>query len=504
VWVALVTLLGIQGASKRYGGTQALSDVTFRVEPGSVHALIGANGAGKSTLLRILSGAIAPDAGRIEAGQQTFDAWSPGRALAAGVAMVHQETALVPQMNAVQNLALGAAPQRYGWILRRQREDEAGRVLREVGLRGSSARPVGELTAAQRQLVEIAKALHARARVIAFDEPTSSLTPNETNHLFDTIRRLRGEGHGLIYVSHRLEEVLELADEITVLRNGRVVKHHAHGGEGLDEAALVRDMMAGDYRKFIHRPREADVDHAQVALSVRKLTREPYSRNVSFHVQAGEVLGMFGLVGAGRSEVLRAVFGLLRADGEVHRAGRAVRKGSPRQAIDAGIAYLPEDRKRQGLVLGMPISTNVTLPFLGSRSGWLRRRRQTELARAGMERAGLSGDPARPVGTLSGGNQQKALVARWLLRDFSVYLFDEPTRGIDVATKAEIYARLQELAEAGAAVVVVSSEIEEVSLLSHRIVVMHEGEVVADMSNSPPVPHATLLEFASGLTSEAA
>ncbi|MGH3995026.1 MAG: ATP-binding cassette domain-containing protein, partial [Pseudonocardiaceae bacterium] len=351
--------------------------------------------------LRILSGAIAPDAGRLEAGDQTFNAWSPAQALAAGVAMVHQETALVPQMNAAQNLALGASPQRYGWILRRKRDDDAGRILREVGLRKPSSRAVGELTAAEQQLIEIAKGLHARARVIAFDEPTSSLTPNEATHLFQTIRRLRDEGRGLIYVSHRLEEVLELADEITVLRNGRVVKRYAPGETaGLDESALVRDMMAGDYRKYIHRPREAGVDQGQVALSVRNLTHEPNFRKVSFHVQAGEVLGMFGLVGAGRSEVLRAVFGLLRADGEVRRAGRLLRRGSPRQAIDAGIAYLPEDRKRQGLILGMPIATNVTLPFLGSRSGWISRRRQADLARTGMKRAGLKGEPGRPVGTL--------------------------------------------------------------------------------------------------------
>jgi ribose transport system ATP-binding protein len=364
---------------------------------------------------------------------------------------------------------------------------------------------VGELTAAQQQLIEIAKALHAQAQVIAFDEPTSSLTPTEAAHLFQTIKRLRGEGRGVIYVSHRLDEVLQLADEITVLRNGRVVKHYGPGRtKGIDEPQLVRDMMGGDYKKYIHKPREAAVDDPQVALSVSRLTSEPSFRDVSFQVHAGEVLGIFGLVGAGRSEVLRAIFGLRAADGEVRIGGDVIRKRSPRQAIDAGVAYLPEDRKRQGLILGMPVATNVTLPFLRSRTGWLGRRKQSDLARTAMKRAGLEGDTTKPVGALSGGNQQKALVARWLLQDFSVYLFDEPTRGIDVATKAEIYAHLRTLAERGAAVVVVSSEIEEVSLLSHRIVVMYEGKRVADIENKPPVPQSTLLELASGITSEVA
>jgi ribose transport system ATP-binding protein/rhamnose transport system ATP-binding protein len=500
-----VALLGIHGASKRFAATRALSDVTFRVEPGTVHGLIGANGAGKSTLLKLLSGALAPDVGRIEVGDQELSSWSPASALRAGVAMVYQETALVPQMNAVQNLALGAAPRRYGWILRRRRAQESKRALRDVGLTATSGRPVGGLTAAQQQLIEIAKALHAESRVIAFDEPTSSLTPGEASHLFETIKRLRAEGRGLIYVSHRLEEVLELADEITVLRNGRVVKHYELGTtEGVDETRLVRDMMGGDYEKYIHRPRDAAGVNGGAALSVAGLTSEPSFRDVSFEVQAGEVLGMFGLVGAGRSEVLRAIYGLLRADGEIRIGDRRIARPTPRKAIDAGIAYLPEDRKRQGLIPGMPIATNVTLPFLRSRTGWLRRGKQRASAREGMKRAGLTADPLRPVAALSGGNQQKALVARALLRDFAIYLFDEPTRGIDVATKAEIYTHLQRLAEGGAAVVVVSSEIEEVSLLSHRILVMHEGEVVAEISNDPAVPHSTLLELASGIKAEVA
>jgi ABC-type sugar transport system ATPase subunit len=499
-------LVDLDGVDKTFGAVHALSGVTLGVRPGSVHALLGANGAGKSTLLKILAGSVRPDRGEIRVEGRPVAPHSPAAARRLGIVMVHQEIALVPQQSAVQNVTCGMVPLRAGMIRQRVRRETALERLDLVGFRGRPDVPVGRLPVGQQQLVEIARALVLDAKVIAFDEPTSALSPGEADHLFGIIRGLRRDRSGIVYVSHRLDEVLELADDITILREGTVVARYSD--RPVPEPSpqdLVQDMMG---RRFVSTgggrpPGRAGGDRSRAALEVVGLTREPVFRDVSFRIAPGEIVGLFGLVGAGRSDVVRAIFGLEPARGAVAVNGRPLHTRSPRAAIRAGVAYLPEDRRSQGLVMGMSIGSNVTLPFPQTRAGWFSRRAQATRAAPAMRQASLHRQATEPVRRLSGGNQQKVLVARWLMKPFDVYLFDEPTRGIDVATKAEIYGYIERLADRGAAVLLVSSEVDEITRMSDRVLVMHEGRLCAELDGPEEIHSADLLALASGLEATA-
>jgi ribose transport system ATP-binding protein len=472
----------LEGISKRYPGVTALDGVQVTLEPRRVHALVGENGAGKSTLLKVLGGAVAPDAGRLllDGAEVTFK--TPRRALDAGVMVVHQELSLVPELGADANLFLGLERTRRGILDRASMRDEARDVFARLGLvLPDPSVPVRTLSIAQRQLVELGRALIRQARVIALDEPTATLTPAEVAHLFSQARHLRDQGSAIVFVSHRLDEVRALADDLTILRDGRGVWQGPAGD--VDDAAVIRLMVGRDVeyaRRDAAGPRAPDP-----VLTVRRLARAPAFRDVDLTLHPGEIVALAGLVGAGRTEVARCIAGAdVPDDGTMELAGTPYAPAGPGEAIRRGVAYLPEDRKRDGLVLGLPVRENTTLPVLRrfTRAGVVQAGTEREAARGAVERVDL-----RPPGieglakTLSGGNQQKVVLARWLLADARLLIVDEPTRGVDVGAKAELHRRLRSLADEGRAVLLISSELPEVLALADRIVVMREGRVTGEL-----------------------
>jgi L-arabinose transport system ATP-binding protein len=485
--------LGFDGLAMEFPGVRALDGVSFGVRGGSVHALLGENGAGKSTLLKILSGAYLPTAGTLclEGDKKIFR--STAAAIAAGVAVIYQELHLVPEMTVAENLLLGRYPRRGAFLDRAALRTEAGRLLQLVGEDISPDARLGRLPLAQRQMVEIAKALGRGARVVAFDEPTSSLSEKETRRLFAIIRDLRVRGHAILYVTHRLDEVFELCDAATVLRDGRhVVTHDALAGVTRD--TLVRSMVGRELTDiYNYRPRA----HAPGGLEVRGLAGPGLREPVSFSVARGEITGFFGLVGAGRTELMRLLCGaVLPTAGEVRVHGRPVQGGSPRTAIRDGIVFCPEDRKKEGIISVRSVTENINLSarrkhlraglFLDP--GWERTNATAQIARLGVRTA----SPATLIGLLSGGNQQKAILARWLSEPVRVVVLDEPTRGIDIGAKSEIYALIQALAAAGTSVVIVSSELPEVLGIADRVFVMREGVIAAEFTRAAASPEAVL------------
>lgn len=478
-------VVALRGIVKRFEAVTALQGVDFEVRAGEVHALIGENGAGKSTLMKILFGAISPDEGTVLLDGRPGVLNSPRRALQSGIAMIAQELSLVPELSVAQNLFLGQEPLRAGRIDWQRVHDEATQALAAVGAAGIDVRrPVRDLSIAQRQLVEIARAVHRTARIIVMDEPTSSLPAHETEELLHVVKRLAQGGTGVVYVSHRLPEILAVADRITVLRDGKVVA--VLPAAEADELGLVRRMVGRDLAHVTHRP---IVAKSSEMLRVENLARHGVVGPISFSVHAGEIVGMAGLVGSGRTELVRLIFGADRREtGAVFVEGQRVEPDSPGAAIRAGIGLLPEDRKDQGLVLGMTVTSNVTLPVLRrvQQYGFLlnqgvRQRIAADLA----DRVHLR--PPRVgmvVSKLSGGNQQKVVIAKWLATKCKVFIFDEPTRGIDVGAKAEIYRLMEDLTSRGAAILMISSELPEVLRMSDRILVMRQGRIVLDVPRS--------------------
>jgi ABC-type sugar transport system ATPase subunit len=473
-------LLEVEGVCKSFGGVPVLEDVGFGLDAGRVVGLVGENGAGKSTLMNILGGVVAPDAGRMRLGGEEHRPRTPAEASARGVAFIHQELNLHPNLSIAENLFLSRLPRRRftpfldkGWLERHSRQ-----VLDAVGLETSPWTPVSDLVAGERQLVEIARALAADARVVILDEPTTSLSAAETERLFTLLARLRGEGRGLIYISHTLGDVLRLADDVTVLRDGSVA---ASGpARDFDEPALIRHMV-GRTLETVFPPRaRSGVD--EPALEVSGLTRAAVFQNVSFVLRRGEVLGLAGLMGAGRTEVLRAVFGLDPTDaGDVRVSGVPLKKGSPREAVRRSLAFVTEDRREDGLLLDALVTDNLALVSVGAHARWglidHSRLRRALYRQAGDVRLETKAGLVRPARTLSGGNQQKVVLGKWLLAGPSVVLLDEPTRGIDVGAKQQVYHLVAELADAGTAILLVSSEIEELLGLADRILVMRRGNV---------------------------
>jgi L-arabinose transport system ATP-binding protein len=472
-------MIGFDRVSMEFPGVKALQDVSFNVHAGSIHALMGENGAGKSTLLKILSGAYRPTAGTVAIDGRARTFADTGEALAAGVAVIYQELHLVPEMSVAENLFLGHLPQRLGLVNRRALADAARRQLDLVGEAINPDTKLGRLPLAQRQMVEIAKALTRGARIIAFDEPTSSLSDREVRRLFAIIRDLKARGCAILYVSHRMEEVFALCDRISILRDGKHV-------ETTDLASLTRDKvvqrMVGRALADIYN--YAPRAHGGEGLAVEKLAGPGLAEACSFNAKAGEIFGFFGLVGAGRSELLRLIFGAAKkTGGRVTVSGKAVEFASPREAIEAGIVLCPEDRKKEGIVAVRSVLENVNLSARRrqSRVGVLIDERwEQSNAQQRIEQLRVRTPSARQlIRNLSGGNQQKVILGRWLSEKVKVILFDEPTRGIDVGAKSEIYAIMQQLARDGVCVVVVSSELPEVLGVSDRIAVMRQGKIAA-------------------------
>lgn len=460
----------------------ALDRVHLSATPGRVHALVGENGAGKSTLLRILGGAELPDAGTMTLDGAPVTFATPRDALDAGILVVHQELSLVPELGADANLFLGLEWTHRGVLDRLGMRNEAGAVLARLGLTlPDPSVPVKTLSIAQRQLVELGRALVRAARVIALDEPTATLTPAEVTHLFAQIHQLRDGGSAIIFVSHRLDEVRALADDLTILRDGCAVWQGPAGA--VDDAAVIRWMVGRDVE---YARRNAAGPRAPTpVLTVRALTRAPAFRDVHLTLHPGEIVALAGLVGAGRTEVARCLAGVDQPDGGTMTLdGNPYRPRTPADAIHCGVAYLPEDRKRDGLVLGLPVRANTTLPVLPrlSHAGVVRADAERSAARDAVARVDLRPpDIERPARTLSGGNQQKVVLARWMLADARVLIVDEPTRGVDVGAKAELHRQLRALADEGRAILLISSELPEVLALADRIVVMREGRVTGEL-----------------------
>jgi ribose transport system ATP-binding protein len=471
----------MQGIRKSFPGVVALADVDLEVAPGEVHVLLGENGAGKSTLMKILSGAIRADAGVVELSGERVLVRDPAHAQDLGIRIIYQELMLVPQLSAAENVFLGREPTRgLGLLVDRARiARETALRLGELGVAIDVARPVMELGIAQQQMVEVAKALHGEARLLIMDEPTSALTASEIEALFATIRRLTAAGVAVIYISHRLEEVERIGDRVSVLRDGRRVATHRVGEVSLAE--LVRLMANREVKEHFPRRR---APRGEELLRVEGLGGGVL-RDVAFSLHRGEVVGLAGLLGAGRTELARAITG---ADpprtGRVAIKGEALLPRAPRDTIRRGVGFLPEDRKTQGLVLERSVQQNLALPSTPRLSpfGWIRERAERALAAKGVEGLRiLTPSLEQGVVFLSGGNQQKVVLGKWLAADVDVLVIDEPTRGIDVAAKVEIYEEMNRLTARGAGILMVSSELPELLGMSDRILVMRAGRIVAEL-----------------------
>ena len=474
-------LLTLTGVSKAFGAVAALDDVRLALYPGEAHALVGENGAGKSTLVKILAGAHRPDAGTLTLAGRPLVLTGPADARAAGVAVIYQEPTLFPDLSVAENIFVGRQPLRG---LRRidaaAMRERARRLFERLGVPLDPDRPARGLSIADQQLVEIAKALSFDARVLVMDEPTAALSGVEVQRLFAVTRAVRDAGAAVLFISHRFDEVFALCQRITVMRDGRWVSTDRTDALTVDE--VVRRMVGREVAALFPK---ADSVAGDVALRVRDLTRRGVFTDIGFDVRAGEIVALAGLVGAGRSEVIRAVFGIDRYErGTVSVDGRPLPPGRPAAAIAAGLALVPEDRRQQGLVMELSVQRNTTLVrrWALSRWGLLLGGRERAAARAWTDRLRVKvAQLSHPVSTLSGGNQQKVVLAKWLSTRPRVLIVDEPTRGIDVGTKAEVHRLLSELAGAGVAVLMVSSELPEVLGMADRVLVMHGGRLVDDI-----------------------
>ena len=486
--------------TKRFPGVQALSDVSLEVAAGACHALCGENGAGKSTLGKILAGIYTPDSGRLVVRGREVRFASPRDALTAGVGMVHQELSFCDNLTVAENLCLGALPSRQGFVARQEMHERAAAMLAEIGTTIDVRRPLHELSIAQQQMVQIAAAVSGGARIIVFDEPSSSLSQGEADRLYALIDRLKQRGVTCIYVSHRMSEIFRLCDSVSVLRDGRHVA--TRPVDGLSESELVQLMIGRSLAEYF--PPHLSVAAGEELLRVDGLSVPGKFEDVSFSLRAGEVLGLAGLVGAGRSEVAGALFGLepeLR--GRVVVRGREVNVRGPGAAIRLGIGLVPEDRKRQGLVLSESGLHNTSLPILErlSRFRWIQSARERALAREYFARLRVRAPGIDTiVAGLSGGNQQKIVLARWLAARSHVLILDEPTRGVDVGAKAEIHALVSDLAAQGSAILLISSELPEILALSSRILVLRTGRIVAEVARDEGTQDG-LLRLMAGLPS---
>jgi rhamnose transport system ATP-binding protein len=474
-------LLRLREVSKSFGAVAAVQNVSVDLYGGEAHALVGENGAGKSTLVKILAGVHRPDSGTVELDGAPVELHSPADAKAAGIAVIYQEPTLFPDLSVAENIAMGHPPLgRFKTVDRTAMQRQAGRLFDRLGVSIDPARPARGLSIADQQLVEIAKALSAQARVVVMDEPTAALTGVEVERLFAVARSLRDDGAALVFISHRFEEITALCERVTIMRDGKHVSTDLLADISVDE--MVRRMVGRDLGALF--PKQ-QVEPGAVVLSVDGLSHDPVFADISFDVRAGEIVALAGLVGSGRSEVVQSIFGVDPRDaGTVKVLGKTLKPGSPRAAMAAGVALVPEDRRQQGLLMELSIERNVTLPRsralsqLGFLTGGSERRSAKEWTARLKTKYGRLSDE---VGTLSGGNQQKVVLAKWLSMAPKLLIVDEPTRGIDVGTKAEVHRLMSSLAAEGVAVLMVSSELPEVLGMADRVLVMREGRLVAEL-----------------------
>ena len=485
------------GISKSFPGVRALDGVSFNLRAGEVHALLGENGAGKSTLVKIMSGVYRPDQGTIRIDGREVEISAPTEAQALGIVPVHQELHLEPYLTVAENIFLGRQPLgRFGLIDHARMKREAQTIIDGLGVSLDPSATVQSLSVAQRQIIAVARAASTTARIVIFDEPTSALTDRETDLLFELIERLKAKGLGIIYISHRLEEIFRLCDRVTVFRDGRLVGSNPVAKTNLRDLIA---MMVGRDISDLFRKEAAEI--GDVVLEVKGLGARGVFSDISFSARRGEIVGIAGLVGAGRTELARAIFGDLPYDsGEIQIAGKTLPPGhSPSRAIAAGIGLVPEDRKEQGLVTGLPVRQNISMALLKtlSRLGVLNIAREKKLAETYIARLAIKTPSMdQKVTFLSGGNQQRVVIAKWLATNPRLLIVDEPTRGVDVGAKAEIHSLLCELAKQGLAIIMISSDLPEILAMSDRVVVMHQGRIAAnlqagDLTQEAVMHHAT-------------
>jgi ABC-type sugar transport system ATPase subunit len=486
-------VLVAHGLTKSFPGVLALDNVDFDVRSGEVTALLGENGAGKSTLIKLMAGFYSPDRGEISVDGKPMHA-DPAAAHRIGVATIHQDAHLVPAMSVAENIMLGRWPTRYGLVSVNRQRQRALDALARVAPHLNASTPAGRLSPADQQLVEIARAISEDSKVLVMDEPTTSLSPPEIDRLFGVVNDLKAKGLGIVFVSHWLEEVFRIADRVTVLRDGRLVGTKSISE--LDHDKVIRMMVGRDVRETIAETRPI----GDVVLSVRHLNRDNLLSDISFDVRAGEIVGMSGLVGAGRSELAACIFGIDPYDsGAVEIAGRQIAPNDPKAAIEAGIGLVPEDRRRQALVSLLSVRTNITLSLLDRVKSWgfLSITKEEKIAAREMKALAVKAPSSRTrVSTLSGGNQQKVVLARWLARHPKVLILDEPTKGIDVGAKSEISELVLRLARGGMGILLISSELPEILSLSDRVLVMRSGRIAASLPRSEATSE-TIMSYAT-------
>lgn len=491
-------ILELRNITKKFPGVTALSGVNLDIRPGEVHALVGENGAGKSTLIKVMTGFHQMNEGQLLIDGKQVNFTHPYQAIEAGIACIYQELSIVPQIDVAKNLFLGNWPVKGGFLDSKTQYAAAEKVLERIHLEVSPKVMAGDLSIAQQQMIEIGRALTRNARIIIMDEPTSSLTDREADILMDLIRQLKEEGTSIIYISHKLDEVLAISDRITVLCDGRNVTTVEN--QGITRQKLIEYMLG---RPLSNMYNKQPAELGEPILRVEGLSRKGAFENVSFEARRGEVLGFFGLVGAGRSEIMRAIFGVDKLDsGKIYIGGNEVKIANPAQATAHGLALVPEDRKKEGLALRLSVLANMTLVKLPkiSRLGFINKKQQSALADSYIESIRVkTPSPQQLAGNLSGGNQQKVVIAKWLLEEPDILILDEPTRGIDVGSKAEIYGIICDLAQKGVCVIVVSSEMNEILGICDRIVTVFEGKITAEFPREEATDKAILAAALGGV-----
>ena len=489
-------ILETSNISKSFPGVKALKNVGFNLRKGEVHALIGENGAGKSTFIKILTGAHQPDSGEIVLDGSPVSNLNPHSAMEGGISAIYQEFNLVPYLSVAENMFFGREYTKSCFLDMDRMNKEAAKIFESMGADIDPRTRVSDLSVAYKQLVEIGKAVSQNSRILIFDEPTAALTNNETENLFKLIKKLQSEGVSIIYISHRLEELQIIADRITVFRDGEYID--TVNIEDTDRQGLISLMVGRDLGVDFPRPAKAGDEKI---LEVKNLSTDGFLKDVNFTLRKGEILGFGGLVGAGRTEVARALFGLDRiSGGEIVMNGRKVDNRTPGEAIANGIGLIPEDRKDQGVLLNLSIRENIGYTFIDQITDWIfvNRKKEKKLVEDFRQKLRIKCSSAEQrVSNLSGGNQQKVVLAKWLAGDCDVLIFDEPTRGIDVGAKQEIYTLIKELAESGKGIIFISSEMPELIGMSERIIVMHEGVIEGELS-AEQVSQEKILDLASG------